>query len=77
MMISTEAEASGNTGPRLLRARGEIDPQENCALRVFRRIVPTTNDYRGDHFIVRNKGKLCATPLLAVLILLSRMLCLP
>jgi tellurite resistance protein TerC len=40
-------------------------------LRLVRRILPTTGDYRGDHFFVRENGKLYATPLLAVLVVVE------
>jgi tellurite resistance protein TerC len=33
--------------------------------------VPTTEDYHGDHFFVRQAGKRCATPLLAVLVVIE------
>jgi tellurite resistance protein TerC len=57
------------TGLRLLRSRGHaVDPEKNPILRVFRRLVPMTDDLRGPAFIVRENGKRLATPLLAVLV---------
>lgn len=35
------------------------------------RLVPTTEDYHGDHFFVKRDGKRCATPLLAVLVVVE------
>ncbi len=50
---------------------GGTDPQNNRALRLFRRFLPTTEDYHGDHFVVKRDGKRCATPLLAVLVVVE------
>jgi tellurite resistance protein TerC len=50
---------------------GDPDPQGSRVLRLVRRILPTTGDYRGDHFFVRQNGKLYATPLLAVLVVVD------
>ena len=38
---------------------------------LLRRVLPTTEDYRGDHFFVRENGKLHATPLLGVLVVVE------
>ena len=35
---------------------------------VLRRVIPTTDGYRGDRFVVRESGRLLATPLLFVLV---------
>jgi tellurite resistance protein TerC len=57
------------TGVKLLLQRDEeVDPQKNVLLRLFRRLVPTVSDYRGQAFIVVENGKRYATPLLAVLV---------
>ncbi|NQW16973.1 MAG: TerC family protein [Chloroflexi bacterium] len=45
-----------------------MDPNRNVAIRVFRRFVPTTDEYDGGKFIARVNGKLFATPLLVVLV---------
>jgi hypothetical protein len=56
------------TGVRLARSRGHaVDPTRNPVLRLFRRYVPMTDDYRGAAFVVREGGRRLATPLLAVL----------
>jgi tellurite resistance protein TerC len=47
------------------------DPRENRVLKFLRRRMPMTSDYRGDNFFVRNGSKLCATPLLAVLVVIE------
>jgi tellurite resistance protein TerC len=45
----------------------EIHPEKNFALRMFRRLVPVTEDYVGDKFFVR-RTTLYATPMLVVLL---------
>lgn len=60
------------TGLRMLRgSEEEVDPENNRVLKFLRRMLPITSDYRGDHFFVRNGAKLCATPLLAVLVVIE------
>ncbi len=57
------------TGIKLLVSDNEeIDPERNRALRLFRKLIPVTKDFRGSRFFVRESGKLFATPLLMVLI---------
>jgi tellurite resistance protein TerC len=46
----------------------EVHPERNVVLRLFKRIVPMTPSFHGDRFLVREEGRLRATPLLAVLI---------
>lgn len=61
------------TGLRMFR-RGtgeEQDPRNHRALRVLRRFLPVTQDYQNGHFLWRDKGKLFATPLLAVLVVVE------
>ena len=60
------------TGIRMARSKGHaIDPERNRVLRAFRRVIPMTTEYDGQSFIVRHKGKLLATPLLAVLVIVE------
>lgn len=60
------------TGIRMARSKGHaMDPEANPVLRTFRRFIPMTKDYDGQRFIVRHKGKLLATPLLAVLVVIE------
>ena len=57
------------TGIRLLVQRGgEIHPERNPLFRLFRRFIPTVDDYRGSHLIVVEAGKRYATPLLLVVV---------
>jgi tellurite resistance protein TerC len=49
----------------------EVRPEKNPVLALFRRFVRTTPDYAGTHFFVRQGGKLFATPLLTVLVVIE------
>jgi tellurite resistance protein TerC len=49
----------------------EVHPERNPVLRLFRRLFPVTKDYEGDHFVVRRDGRLLATPLLVVLVVIE------
>lgn len=60
------------TGIRMaLHREGEMHPERNPVLRLVRRFVPMTTEYHGDKFFVRHAGKLIATPLFAVLIVVE------
>lgn len=60
------------TGIKMLIQRNEhIDPAKSKTLKVFRRLVPTADDYDGQRFLTRRTGVLMATPLLAVLVLVE------
>jgi len=45
-----------------------VQPERNPIVRAFKRLVPTTDGFRDDHFVVREHGRLKATPLLVVLL---------
>jgi tellurite resistance protein TerC len=49
----------------------EIHPDKNPVLRLFRRLVPVTEDYHADHFFVRRFGHYAATPLFVVLLVVE------
>jgi tellurite resistance protein TerC len=49
----------------------EIHPEKNPVLRLVRRLMPVTSDYRGKHFFVREAGRWAATPLFLVLMLVE------
>jgi len=51
----------------LLDKGAEIHPEANPVVRWFRRVVPTTKDYVGDHFFTKVDGRWLATPMLVVL----------
>ena len=60
------------SGLKLLFQRGErVQPDKNPVLRLFRRILPVTPDYVEGKFFVRREKKLCATPLLLVLLVIE------
>jgi TerC family integral membrane protein len=49
----------------------EVHPENNVVLRMVRRVIPSTTEYNGQRLTVRRAGKLLATPLLAVLIVVE------
>jgi predicted tellurium resistance membrane protein TerC len=60
------------TGAKLMMAGDEkIDPEKNIALRLVRRFIPVTDDYQGQRFFIRRDGRLWATPLLLVLVVIE------
>jgi tellurite resistance protein TerC len=60
------------TGYKMLTAGNEeMQPDELMAYRMFRRMVPSTDTYRDGHFFVREDGRLKATPLAAVLVVVE------
>ncbi|MDO9171026.1 MAG: TerC family protein, partial [bacterium] len=60
------------TGVKLLLHRGgEIHPERNPVMKVFRRFIPLTSDYRGARFVVKEGGRWLATPLLMVLVVVE------
>jgi tellurite resistance protein TerC len=60
------------TGIRMARhANVEIHPERNPVLRLVGRILPTTAEYHGDRFTIREGGKRVATPLVLALALVA------
>jgi tellurite resistance protein TerC len=60
------------TGIRMALHRGEdLHPERNPVLRLARRLLPVTPDYRGDRLFVREGGRRLATPLFLVLLLIE------
>ena len=60
------------TGIKMIVKRDEaMHPERNPIVRLFKRFVPVTTDYRGQRFFVREDGKWWATPLFVVLILIE------
>ncbi len=49
----------------------EIHPEDNPVLKVFRRLIPSTTEYDGQKMFTRRSGRLLATPLFAVLVLIE------
>jgi len=57
------------TGVRLLATDDEeVHPERNPVIRLARRLLPVTSDYRGQRFFVREAGRSLATPLFLVLL---------
>jgi TerC family integral membrane protein len=55
-------------------ARGgeeEVHPDQNPVLRLVRKVVPSTSEYDGQKMFIHKNGKLLATPLFAVLIVVE------
>jgi tellurite resistance protein TerC len=60
------------TGIRMaMHQETEVHPEKNLLVRMFRRLIPVTPTYEGEHFLVRHAGKLMATPLLLVLVMVE------
>jgi len=60
------------TGIKMALVRGDqIHPDRNPLVRLTRRLMPVTNGYREDRFVVREGGKWVATPLLLVLLVVE------
>jgi tellurite resistance protein TerC len=59
------------SGKLLVQREESLDPRRNLALRLFRRFVPSVEEFRGGRFLVIEAGKRYATPLLLVLIVIE------
>ena len=60
------------TGIRMARQQEEeLKPDENPIVKFFRRFVPVTENYENDKFFVRRAGRLFATPLFLVLLVVE------
>jgi tellurite resistance protein TerC len=55
----------------LLQKETEVHPEKNPILRLFQRFVPLTTQYHGAHFFIREGGRLLATPLMLVLVVVE------
>jgi tellurite resistance protein TerC len=55
----------------LVQKDEELDPSKNLVLRLFRRLVRSSETYDGARFITRRNGVWMATPLLAVLVVVD------
>lgn len=49
----------------------ELHPENNPVIKLVRKLIPVTKDYEKDHFFVRHAGKIMATPLFLVLIMVE------
>jgi TerC family integral membrane protein len=60
------------TAGRMVRARGgEPDLRSSRLMRLVYRALPAVGDYQGQRFWIRQAGRLAATPLLVVLVLIE------
>ncbi|HXV81504.1 MAG TPA: TerC family protein [Candidatus Binatia bacterium] len=60
------------TGIRmLLQGDEKLEPDKNPVVRLFQRWVPMTNEYQGQRFFVRKEGKIYATLLMLVLVVVE------
>jgi tellurite resistance protein TerC len=60
------------TGVKMVTEHGkEMHPEKNPVLRVFRRWMPVTRDYEGDKFFARRDGRVYATPMFVVLLVVE------
>lgn len=61
------------TGARMAfhKNEEELHPEDNPLVKIFRRFMPVVPEYHGQKFFVRHLGKLAATPLLLVLLIVE------
>jgi len=58
---------------RMARGGAVGDPRRGLVMRGLRKVMPVTESFDGGRFLTRREGRLFATPLLAVLILIETM----
>jgi tellurite resistance protein TerC len=60
------------TGIRMALQKDEhVDVESNGVVKLLRRVMPITQNYHGHDFFVRNAGRLFATPLFVVLLIVE------
>ena len=60
------------TGFKMFRGEEpEVHPEKNPVVRLFQRFVPLTGSYHGKRFLMRDDGRVKATPLLLVLVVIE------
>jgi tellurite resistance protein TerC len=60
------------TGIRMAIQRNEeVHPENNPVVKLLRRVMPVTENYEGEQFFVRRMGRLMATPLFLVLLIVE------
>lgn len=60
------------TGVKMALAKGtHIEPERNPLVKLLRRVMPVTEEYQGQRFFTRIDGRLWATPLFAVLLVVE------
>jgi tellurite resistance protein TerC len=60
------------TGLKMIfKKETKIEPEKNPLVKLFKKIMPVTSDYRGEKFFVKENGVRMATPLFVVLIMVE------
>jgi tellurite resistance protein TerC len=60
------------TGIRMaVQKNTEIHPEKNPLVKLFKRFMPVTNEYHGEKFFIKDKGRRFATPLFIVLLIVE------
>ena len=60
------------TGFKMLgKQETSVHPEDNPIIKVLRRVMPIATEYDGKSFFVRQNGKLAATPLFVVLLVIE------
>ncbi|MDZ7715959.1 MAG: TerC family protein [Balneolaceae bacterium] len=60
------------TGIKLAKDKNkEVHPEKNPVIKLIRKFFPITKNYHGPNFFIRRMGKLIATPLFVVLIVIE------
>ena len=60
------------TGIKMSRHKGaEIHPERNPLIRLARRFLPVTDTYHGQKLVIRRAGRIAATPLFLVLLIVE------
>jgi tellurite resistance protein TerC len=60
------------TGIKMLfQKETEVDPEKNVVVKFFRRFLPVTKTLHGDKLLITQNGKLYATPLFLVLVIIE------
>jgi tellurite resistance protein TerC len=55
----------------LFQKETEVDPEKNVIVKFFRRFLPVTKTLHGDKLLITQNGKLYATPLFLVLVIIE------
>jgi tellurite resistance protein TerC len=60
------------TGVKLVFEKDKkIEPDKNLFVRIFKKIMPVTNDFHGDKFFIKIEAKTFATPLFVALLVIE------
>lgn len=60
------------TGAKMaLKKDDEVHPERNPVLKLFRRLMPVSEGYEGDRFFVKRAGRIMATPLFIVVLVVE------